>query len=117
MEGFELHEKAIKIQRKGDCERNDYRCCKKGKDAKLICRQPNYTLNRNCISEYEYESIDVNFSNDIKEILQKLDLLKIKGTNEIYYEKLKAGKYLYPAHPGEIMVPTISDFFAITQSS
>ena len=46
MEGFELHDKAIRFQRKGDCERNDHRCCKKGKDGKLICRQPNYALNR-----------------------------------------------------------------------
>ena len=116
-EGFELHDKAIRFQHKADCERNDHRCCKKGKDGKLICRQANYTRNRHNMGEYEYESIDVNFSNDVKEILQKLDLLTIENTNEIYHDKLKAGKFLYPAHPGEIMVPTNSDLFAITQSS
>ena len=47
----------------------------------------------------------------------KLDLLRIENGNEIYHEKLQAGKYLYPAYPGEHMVPTNSDIFALSKSS
>lgn len=117
MEGYETHDLAIKVQYKSDCIVNNYRCCKRGKNGELVCRAPNYSLNRFMKGEYEHINVDVNHPNALKEVLMKLKLLRIENENEIYHEKLQAGKYLYPAYPGEHMIPTYSDIFALTKSS